>query len=70
MKTKIINGTFHFKRERFIFLDGEIKKVKQIEGHLRIIHNKGTTYAVIPFDEDRLHEGYIIPIIEDYDSLE
>jgi hypothetical protein len=70
MKTKIINGTVHFKRKRFIFLDGEIKKVKQINGRLRIVHNKGITYIVLPFDLDRLYEGYMIPIIEDYDSLE
>ena len=70
MKTKIINGTFHLKRERFIFLNGEIKKVKQIEGYLRIVHNKGTTYAVVPFDGNHFHEGHMIPIKEDYDSLE
>jgi hypothetical protein len=70
MKTKIINGTVHFKRKRFIFLNGEIKKVKQVNGHLRIVHNKGTTYVVLPYDADHFHEGYMIPIIEDYDSLE
>ena len=70
MKTKIINGTVHFKRKRFIFLDGEIKKVKQITGSLRIVHNKGTTYVVFPFGIDHLYGGYMMPIIEDYDSLE
>lgn len=70
MKKKIINGTVHFKRKRFIFLDGEIKKVKQVKWHLRIVHNKGTTYVVFPFDVDHLHEGFMMPIIDDYDSLE
>ena len=70
MKTKIINGTVHFKRKRFIFFDGEIKKVKQVKGHLRIVHSKGTTYVVLPCDADHLYEGYMMPIIEDYDSLE
>ena len=69
MKTKIINGTVHFKRKRFIFLDGGIKKVKQVKGHLRIVHSKGTTYVVFPFDVDHF-EGYMIPITDDYDSLE
>ena len=70
MKTKIINGTVHFKRKRFIFLDGKIKKLKQVEGNIRIIHNKGTTYAVFPFNGNYRYEGLMIPIIEDYDLLE
>lgn len=69
MKTKIVDGVFHFKKKRFIFWEGEIKKLKQIKGKLRIVYNMGTTYVVNPINENRLHEGFMIPIIEDYDSL-
>lgn len=72
MKTKIIDGTVHLKEKKFIFLEGDIKPIKQICGEMRIVENKGITYAVLPmhFDNKRSYEGYMIPIVENYDSLE
>ena len=69
MRTKIVNGAFHLKREIKIYLEGEIKPVKQLEGRLRIVENEGTTYVVCPVS-DNILEGLMIPIIENYDSLE
>ena len=69
MKTKIVNGTFHLKRETKIYFEGEIKPLKQLEGRLRIIEKEGTTYVVCPISDNVL-EGLMIPIIENYDSLE
>ena len=69
MKTKIVNGTFHLERETKIYFEGEIKPLKQLEGRLRIVEKEGTTYVVCPISYNVL-EGLMIPIIEDYDSLE
>ena len=69
MRTKIVNGTFHLKKKGFIFLEGEIKPIKQICGKLRIVENEGITYVVCPVSNNTL-DGPIIPIIENYDSLE
>ena len=69
MRTKIIDGTFHPKRKIKFYLEGEIKPVKQFMGRLRIIENEGTTYVVCPIS-DNILEGLMIPIIENYDSLE
>ena len=71
MRTKIVNGDFHFKRRRFCFVNGEVAPVKFLSGELRIIYNCGTTYVVCPIDNSkRPCEGILFPIIEDYDSLE
>ena len=70
MKTKIVNGTFHFKRKRFIYWDGAIKRIKQVQGKTRIVENNGNTYVVIPVGYYDKYRGFMIPIIEDYDSLE
>ena len=69
MKTKIVNGTFHFKRKRFIYWDGAIKSAKKISGKLRIIENNRNIYVVLPADSNT-NKGFMIPIIENYDSLE
>ena len=69
MKTKIVNGTFHFERKTKIYFEGEIKPLEQFNGKLRIVENEGTTYVVCPISDYRL-EGLMIPIIENYDSLE
>ena len=69
MKTKIVKGTFHLKRKITIYLKGELKPVKQFDGKLSIVENKGTTYVVCPIS-DNISKGIMIPIIEDYDSLE
>ena len=69
MKTKIVNGTFHFERKTKIYFEGEIKPLKQLEGRLRIVEKEGTTYVVCPIS-DNILEGLMIPIIENYDSLE
>ena len=69
MRTKIVNGTFHLERRIKIYLEGEIKPLKQFNGKLRIVENEGTTYVVCPIS-DNILEGLMIPIIEDYDSLE
>lgn len=69
MKTKIVDGTFHFKRKRFIYWDEAIKPVKKAQGKLRIVENNGNTYVVMPADSNK-YQGFMIPIIEDYDSLE
>lgn len=68
MKTKIIDETVHLKEEKLIFLDGNIKPIKKICGELRIVENEGITYAVLPVDEKRRYDGYMIPIVENYDS--
>ena len=70
MKAKIIDGTVHLKEKKLIFLEGEIKPVEQVTGELRVTENGGTTYVVIPISDRRRYEGYMIPIIENYDSLE
>ena len=69
MKTKIIDGTAHLKEKKLVFLEGEIKPVEQLNGRLRIVENEGTTYVVCPIS-DNILEGLMIPIIENYDSLE
>lgn len=69
MKTKIIDGTVHLKEQKFIFLEGNIKPIEQICGEMRIVENEGITYAVLRIDNNRSYEGYMIPIVEDYDSL-
>ena len=69
MKTKVIKGTFHLKKRIKIYLEGEIKPIKQFNGKLVIVENEGTTYVVCPIS-DNILEGLMIPIIEDYDSLE
>ena len=69
MKTKIVNGTFHLERIIKIYLEREIKYVKQFDGKLVIVENEGTTYVVCPIS-DNISKGLMIPIIEDYDSLE
>ena len=68
MRTKIVNGTFHLERRIKIYLEGEIKPLKQFNGKLRIVENEGTTYVVCPIS-DNILEGLMIPIIENYDSL-
>ena len=70
MKTKITNETVNLKEEIFILLKGDIKPVKQICGEMRIVENEGITYAVLPIDNKRPYEGCMIPIVENYDSLE
>lgn len=70
MRTKIVDGTFHFKKRGFIFLEGEIKPVKLVVGKLRVTEDGGTTYVVIPISDRQRYEGCMIPIIENYDSLE
>ena len=70
MKTKIIDETVHLKERKYIFLEGKIKPTKQIRGKLMIIENEDITYVVLPIDSKRRYEGYMIPIIENYDSLE
>ena len=69
MKTKIVNRTFHLERKIKIYFEGEIKPLKQLEGKLRIVEDEGTTYVVCPISNNIL-EGLMIPIIENYDSLE
>ena len=69
MRTKIVNGIFHLERRIKIYLEGEIKPLKQFDGRLRIVENEGTTYVVCPIS-DNILEGLMIPITEDYDSLE
>ena len=69
MRTKIVNGIFHLERRIKIYLEGEIKPLKQFDGRLRIVENEGTTYVVCPIS-DNILEGLMIPIIENYDSLE
>ena len=68
MKTKIVNGTFHLERRIKIYLEREIKPVKQFDGKLVIVEKEGTTYVVCPIS-DNILEGLMIPIIENYDSL-
>ena len=63
METKVIKGKFRLKRQRFVFIDNEIKKCKFLEGKLRVVKYQGNTYAVSPLS------GIMIPIVEDYDSL-
>lgn len=70
MKTKIIDETVHLKERKYIFLEGEIKPTKQIRGKLMIVENEGITYVVLPIDSKRRYEGLMLPIIENYDSLE
>ena len=69
MRTKIVKGTFHLKRKITIYLEGEIRPLEQFNGRLRVVENEGTTYIVCPIS-DNILEGLMIPIIEDYDSLE
>ena len=69
MRTKIVNGTFHLKRRIKIYLEGEIRSSKQFDGKLVIVENEGTTYVVCPISNN-ISKGLMIPIIEDYDSLE
>ena len=69
MRTKIIDGTVHLKEEKLIFLKGESKPLEQFNGRLVIVEKEGTTYVVCPIS-DNILEGLMIPIIENYDSLE
>lgn len=70
MRTKIVNGDFYLKRRRFCFVNGKIFSAKFFSGKLRVIYNRGITYVVCPVTDKRPYEGIMIPIIEDYDSLE
>ena len=69
MRTKIVNGTFHLKEKKLIFLKGEIRSLEQFDGRLVIVEKEGTTYVVCPISGNIL-EGLMIPIIENYDSFE
>ena len=69
MKTKIIDGTVHLKEQKFIFLEGNIKPIEKICGEMRIVEKEGITYAVLRIDNNCSYDGYMIPIVEDYDSL-
>ena len=69
METKVIKGKFRFKRQRFVFIDNEIKKCKFLEGKLRVVKYQGNTYVVLPMGGTSVSDGLLIPIVEDYDSL-
>ena len=70
MKTKIAEGKLHLKKKRYCFINDEVVPIKFLSGRLRVIYDRRTTYVVCPLDDTRPYEGIMIPIIEDYDSLE
>ncbi len=70
MKTKIVNGDFHLKKKKYCFINDKVVPVKFLSGKLRVIYNRETTYIVCPINSRRPYEGFMMPIIEDYDSLE
>lgn len=70
MKTKIVKGDFHLKGERYCFIGDKVMPISILSGKLRVIHDHGTTYVVCPISDERPYEGIMIPITEDYDSLE
>jgi hypothetical protein len=70
MKTKIVNGDFHLKDKRYCFIGDKVMPISILSGKLRVIHDNRTTYVVCPIGDKMPYEGIMIPIIEDYDSLE
>ena len=70
MKTKIVKGDFHLKDERYCFIGDKAMPISILSGKLRVIHDHRTTYVVCPISDRILDEGIMIPITEDYDSLE